>query len=188
MSGNPIRAIEAETHVLADVEEEVDEALRLLAELAASDTAGRRNPAAIGRLVESPTSTPSITDLAELESRLLDIESAVTSTRLQIEDVHNVLELTGAYTAPRTGRYTSRRRPRQAQRRCYNSEGEEEDDSAVPAESNQVNKKKNPSGKKNPPEKKFDGETSWIQTTDKNYHIVFEAFKNLFPHHDCFKK
>ena len=58
MSGNPIRTVEAEAHILADVEEEVEEALRLLAELAAADTAGRRNPAAIGRLVEAPTSTP----------------------------------------------------------------------------------------------------------------------------------
>ena len=57
------------------------------------------------------------------------------------------------------------------------------------AESNQVNKKKNPSGKKkNPPGKKSDGETSWIQTSDENDHMVFEAFKNLFPHHGCFKK
>ena len=39
--------------------------------------------------------TSGTANLEELESRLLDIESDVTNTRLQIEDVHNVLGLTG---------------------------------------------------------------------------------------------
>ena len=58
-----------------------------------------------------------------------------------------------------------------------------EEKSEQPPSTEQTNNQNHPPGKK-----KYDGETSWIQTSDENDHMVFEAFKNLFPHHGCFKK